>query len=235
MSEAVYCVKADDLFNLIGLNIGFISAPMLDELIPPAGEASFGGIHRILDLEGQFLERHLCEEDPKFIQIIPYCMILRGTGNVMCKTASDKRIGHVYSYLRNTKAGEHRLHTNRSIGIGGHINPKDGDPNGTDSLMTPAGLIIVNAAFRECEEEIGIRPSLLSSQMNLMGIIYDPSNAVGQVHLGIIYSIRLRDFQEITKKDVGHEENMFLPLDGFEARKDEFESWSKLLLPIIGR
>ena len=59
----------------------------------------------------RFMPRSKAEKDPSFKQIIPYVIM-----------ACD---GKYLNYVRGTRAGETRLVGNRSIRIGGHINPVD--------------------------------------------------------------------------------------------------------------
>ena len=58
-----------------------------------------------------FLPRAQAENDPSHKQIIPYALIAHG--------------GKVLHYVRGKKAGEQRLVTKGSIGIGGHMNDTD--------------------------------------------------------------------------------------------------------------
>ena len=61
----------------------------------------------------RFMPRSLAEKDPSFKQLIPYVIM-----------ACD---GKYLTYVRGKRAGETRLVGNRSIGIGGHINPVDNE------------------------------------------------------------------------------------------------------------
>ena len=77
---------------------------------------------------------------------------------------------YVMAYQR-VKAGESRLDGKWSIGFGGHIN--DGD----DSYF--------DGAVREGREELtGFRAECLGPAI---GFIYDSSNPVGRVHLGVLH------------------------------------------------
>ena len=64
----------------------------------------------------QYLPRDQMEQDPSFKQLIPYC-IFRHTG-------STGKVS-VFQYIRGKGQGESRLHSKRSIGIGGHISTLD--------------------------------------------------------------------------------------------------------------
>jgi predicted NUDIX family phosphoesterase len=85
--------------------------------------------------DGQYRPRPQVELDPAFKQIIPY-LVLRDRER--------------YFLMRRTRAGaDQRLHDRWSIGVGGHLNPEDGD--------LAAGL------RREWAEEIEAARKMLSS------------------------------------------------------------------------
>ena len=74
--------------------------------------------------------------------------------------------------MRRTRAGgDERLHERYTIGIGGHVNPGDTDP--------------LDALRREWAEEIDadFEPTL-----EPLGVLNDDDNAVGTVHIGLVYS-----------------------------------------------
>ena len=52
------------------------------------------------------------EQDPSFKQLIPY---------VIFRYTDTAGVAHVFQYTRGKGQGEGRLHSKRSIGIGGHI------------------------------------------------------------------------------------------------------------------
>jgi predicted NUDIX family phosphoesterase len=60
---------------------------------------------------GLFLRRGELEDNPTYKQIIPYAMI------------SNK--GSFYLYKRTSGQTEKRLHNKFSLGVGGHMNPRD--------------------------------------------------------------------------------------------------------------
>jgi len=65
----------------------------------------------------RFMPRPKAEADPAYKQLIPYVIMTHA--------------GKYLNYVRGKRAGETRLVGNRSIGIGGHINPVD------ETLFTP--------------------------------------------------------------------------------------------------
>ena len=69
-------------------------------------------LERLLDpAQMSFRPRDTVEEDPSLKQLIPYCVF--------------RHEGRVFHYRRGTEQGEGRLHSKRSIGIGGHISSED--------------------------------------------------------------------------------------------------------------
>ena len=97
------------------------------------------------------------ECDPSFKQVIPYVLVEhRPTGRFFMTT----RIG-----------GEERLKGQASIGLGGHL--EDGED-------------VVDALFRELEEEIGLAKDQMS-EIRLSGYIYSELNEVDSVHVGMVY------------------------------------------------
>lgn len=93
--------------------------------------------------------------------------------------------GNVLAYQRTSKGGEDRLHHKWSIGIGGHINQCDGD--------------YFDAVKREVREEVGVE---LTIEPKTIGIIYDDSNSVGQVHIGFVHLIPIESADQIKAEDL---------------------------------
>src|ERR1700761_6360897 len=83
-----------------------------------------------------FAPRSAAETDPGFKQIIPYALLVHE--------------GRVLHYVRGKKAGEQRLVSKGSIGIGGHMN--DGD----EGLFSLDGAAYEAAVQREVGEELKI-------------------------------------------------------------------------------
>src|SRR5271157_3221529 len=83
-----------------------------------------------------FMPRAQAETNPDFKQIIPYVVVTDGKS--------------VLHYVRGKKAGEQRLVTKGSIGIGGHINDED------HSLFAVGAQAFQDAVRREVCEELAI-------------------------------------------------------------------------------
>lgn len=160
---------------------------------------------------GFFVERARAERTPSWKQAIPYCVV-----------AGDERI---LLMTRHAKGGESRLHGKLSIGVGGHINPVDGDGS------THGEDLVARAARREIDEELEVRGGY---ELNLFGYLNDDSNAVGAVHLGLVFVVNLMGSARIREEDVleGH---MVTPGELRElqgaARGESLETWSRILIP----
>jgi len=153
---------------------------------------------------GFFVERRHAERDPSLKQVIPYALL--------------EREGAVFLMRRLPRGGESRLHGKLSVGVGGHVNPVDG---AEDALE--AGL------RREVEEEVAIEGPW---EARAVGIINDDSTAVGAVHFGLAYRVRVAGAVRVREQDA---------LEGSFAAREEvrrllreerprFETWSALLL-----
>jgi predicted NUDIX family phosphoesterase len=159
--------------------------------------------HGTLSLEanGRFEPRQAMEADPSFKQIIPYLVL---------------RDGERYFLMRRTRAGaDARLHDRWSIGVGGHLNPGDGD--------------LLGGLRREWDEEVvaGFVPDF-----RLVGLLNDDTTAVGQVHLGAVYVAdavgRPVEIRETEKLSGG-----FAPPQAVAAVADDLETWSRLAFDFL--
>lgn len=200
----------------------FVYVAPREELFPtcyPQGFRPFGdptaaqGFLDRLATAGFFVERARAETTPAWKQVIPYCL-------VVCE-------GQILRMRRRPRGGEARLHGKVSIGVGGHINPVDHDPESLE--VDPRGpSLFRRAAEREIEEEIDVQPGF---ELILAGYLNDDSNAVGAVHLGLVYvahtphPVRIRETDVLEGQLVEPSE-----LQAALRRGEDFESWSSILL-----
>ena len=97
-----------------------------------------------------FRPRSEMEEDPSFKQLIPYCIF----------RYVEKQGGQwLFQYRRGKGQGEGRLHSKRSLGVGGHIS--------LDDHLGEGGSPYEEGMRRELLEELDIRTEFLS-------VIYQP-------------------------------------------------------------
>lgn len=147
----------------------------------------------------EFLPRSLMEQDPTYKQIIPYLIF----------THNDT----YFLMQRQAKATETRLQSKYSLGIGGHIRQEDIE-----------GADIADWARREFEEEVSYKGSYT---IELMGILNDDSNPVGQVHIGFIYLLK-GDSPEISVKEE-LKSGTLLTLDECAKFYDSMEPWTQII------
>jgi predicted NUDIX family phosphoesterase len=156
----------------------------------------------------RFMPRSQAEEDPSYKQLIPY-VIMNYEGKYL-------------SYVRGKRAGERRLAGNRSIGIGGHINPIDDMPLFNASVYE----IYLAAVEREVAEEVSLKTSHTN---HIVALLNDESNEVGRVHLGIVHYWVL-DAPKVNKKEQMITQMSFMSPAELEEVKDTLETWSGLCL-----
>jgi predicted NUDIX family phosphoesterase len=161
----------------------------------------------LMDRQNQsFQPRRTCETDPSFKQLIPY-VILKHV---------DHRGVHLFQYTRGKGQGEKRLHALRSVGIGGHISTDD--TQGDDWYRT--------GMARELEEEMVI-PN--PSSMPIVGLIYDDSNDVGKVHLGVVHVMEVASLDCHAREDDLVDAG-FVLVDQIKQEMDRLETWSQLCI-----
>lgn len=156
----------------------------------------------------RFMPRSLAENDPAFKQLIPYVIITHD--------------GKYLSYVRGKRAGETRLVGQRSIGIGGHINPVDNMP----LFNTDFRDAYLSAVKREVEEEIHIESNYSNS---VVALLNDDSNEVGRVHLGIVHLWHLESAKVIKKEQMITQLDFISQNELIELR-DTMETWSMTCL-----
>jgi predicted NUDIX family phosphoesterase len=161
----------------------------------------------ILDKKNNsFQPRAQAETNPDFKQIIPYVVVTDG-----------KSILH---YVRGKKAGEQRLVSKGSIGIGGHINDED------HSLFADGLQAFQAAVEREVCEELSVQGSFDAKPV---GLINDDSTEVGRVHFGIVHLL-FRTPEKVKKNEQVITQVEFIPIEELQARREQMESWSQLCL-----
>jgi len=170
----------------------------------------------ILDGRGNhFHERFRAEDDPSLKQIIPYVVFRRGD--------------EVFSYVRGKQAGEKRLVGNRSIGIGGHVNPRDRQL--ADAASGGADMATyIEAVRREISEEVVVDGPF---EPVARALINDDSNPVGQVHFGVVHVCDLGS-ATVRKREQQITEAGFVPIaDLAGPRREELESWSAIAIDFL--
>lgn len=157
--------------------------------------------------------RHEVEEDPGYKQLIPYVIFRH-------RDASGRQT--VFQYTRGTGQGEGRLHSKRSVGIGGHI-------SAIDAEGTTGGDPYKEGMRRELEEEVAIDTPYTSQ---CVGLINDDQSEVGRVHLGVVHVF---DVQQPAVRPREDEiiESGFRPVDEILADMSGFETWSQICIEAL--
>lgn len=151
----------------------------------------------------RYLPRPEAENDPSFKQLIPYVVLRHGS--------------QLFHYTRGSSTGETRLRAKRSVGVGGHICAEDAC-RGPDVYRT--------GMQREVEEEIYLETTY---HERCLGLINDDSTPVGQVHLGIVHLFDVAEAR-VRRREEGLTEAGFAPRLELVAQREQFETWSQLLL-----
>lgn len=179
------------LFRELGHFQGFTTntRPYLSTLLDPAYT--------------KYLPRDAAENDPSYKQLIPYCIFRCG--------------GEVFHYKRGNAQGEGRLHSKRSIGVGGHISSTD---EGRESSAYHEAL------WREIQEEVFLESSYTET---CVGLINDDQTEVGRVHLGIVHLFDLEAPKVRPREKSMIETGFALPAE-LSSQRDQFETWSQICL-----
>lgn len=158
------------------------------------GLASFD---EIVAVHGHFVDRASAESDRRLKQVIPYLVL---------------RDGPAYFLMRRTKAGgDARLFDRYSIGVGGHLNPGDGD--------------LAGGLRREWAEELD---AAFLPEFQLVGLLNDDTTEVGSVHVGAVYvadatgrAVRIRETDKLEGQFAGPAE--------VASHVEAMESWSAIV------
>ena len=158
-----------------------------------------------------FQPRGPMETDPSFKQLIPYVLLqwTNEQGEVM-----------LFTYTRGGGSGEKRLHPKRSVEIGGHISQEDA-VDGADPYTT--------GMQREIAEEIKLDSGYTETRE---GLLYDPSNDVGKVHLGVVHRFILES-PNVESNEDDLAEGGFVSVADLKQDMDRLETWSQLAIKAL--
>ncbi len=194
-------VVPTSLFHRMGHFQGFCgdASRYLDELLGPQHTS--------------YRPRHEVEEDPGYKQLIPY---------VIFRYRDPQGAVHLFQYTRGKGQGEGRLHSKRSIGIGGHISAEDC----ADDASAHAALAYEEGMRRELAEEVSIDTPYTE---HCAGLINDDQTEVGKVHLGVVHVFDVERPAVHPREDEIIEAG-FRPLAEILADTRRFETWSTICL-----
>jgi predicted NUDIX family phosphoesterase len=178
--------------------------------------------------------RHWMEQDENFLQIIPCCLFRKPDGTVL-------------NYQRVKNTGESRLLGNYSVCVGGHMNLQELQ---YENNRVNIASSVWNGIFREVREELGVdlenviyTDCVLNYENyfdEFRGIIYDSSNAVGRVHIGLLFVFDVNQDCEFDSKVA---ESEGLSLKGWHLPETllyhhdidaiNLENWAKIVLEAL--
>jgi predicted NUDIX family phosphoesterase len=186
--ELVYAVPRDLLFGDVAPWLG-VKRDGVDGVLARAREI------------GDYVLRATAETDRSLKQIIPYLLLRDGDGIFLMK--------------RTRAGGDARLHDHYTIGVGGHMNPGDGD--------------ILGGLAREWREEM---EADFLPDFEFVGLLNDDTVDVGVHHLGVVYladasgrPVSVRETHKLT--------GSFEPMEAAMAVYDRMETWSQLVLDAL--
>jgi len=150
-----------------------------------------------------YRSRNEVEEDPSYKQLIPYCIFRCGDD--------------IFHYTRSKAQGEGRLHSKRSIGIGGHISTID--QNGRSDVYR-------EGMWREIQEEVHLDGPWTEK---CVGLINDDETDVGRVHLGVVHIFDL-EAPQVRAREQSIIHSGFANPAELVRSLDQFETWSQICL-----
>ncbi len=155
---------------------------------------------------GRFLPREQVEHDEAWKQIVPYGVVWAGE--------------RLFLFRRGHAGKEAGLRGRWSIGLGGHVNPGDGDRIGEEMLK--------RALLRELEEEVGLDTPVPV----LWGVLNDDADPVGRRHFGFVYRVQVASEGSILRER-GKVRGGFYPLEEVRLHTEGMESWSRWILDAL--
>jgi len=190
-------VVPTELFHRLGHFQGF--SPDVDrylaELLSPAHTS--------------YRPRPEVEQDPSFKQLIPY---------VIFRHFDSEGRASLFQYTRGKGQGEARLHSKRSIGVGGHIS--------ADDRTSETAVPYAEGMRRELSEEVIVESPWTEE---CVGLINDDETPVGQVHLGVVHLVDVEQPAVYPREseiiDAG-----FRPVEELLADQSRFEMWWQICL-----
>lgn len=205
-NEMIMCVDKGRLFLL--------DTPTAELVVKATTAPGIANLHRRGDVE----------TDTSLVQPIPYAVVIAPFG--------EEGEAKVLMYKRSEKGGESRLQDKYSIGIGGHINGIDVEnyfASPTEDSPCSACL------FRELFEELGAEELNCEAVMLSETPIYDDSEDVSSVHIGLLYTVVLSSVPEINVEDtLTSVEWVSLPdLAPGTERFEKLEGWSKYAAELL--
>lgn len=153
----------------------------------------------------EYIPRSQCETDERWQQLVPY-VVVRCNGLILAyqRAGSEKRLDGLWS-----------------IGVGGHVNDED--------------KAWIHGVIREIREETGFSDLIDTGMLKgPLGFLRDDSNAVGRVHLGVLYTLDVPSFDSVKMVECATSGWYTADeLDWWFAKRDKLENWSRMALDVL--
>lgn len=141
-------------------------------------EGSLNDFYSLLDSKGIWMERDKAEVDENFLQLIPYILV---------KRQDVRKNNFIFTYRRLKGGAETRLHDKYSIGIGGHVDRPEKHQYSPSTAFYAAAKLELNEELSITGGKVDIFTyGIQNNDKDQVPLIYDPTNAVGRVHLGLL-------------------------------------------------
>ena len=206
MSKKALCIQKVDFWSKV--------------FVPPVPtERVYPFNNNLFDLPVELIDRAICENNPRTLQLIPYILVIHPYGN------------EFYQYTRGVAGGEDRLHAKLSIGLGGHI---DREPEYSESL----DYVVRDEAARELKEELGLL-DVRWTEIDVRGFVYEEVTEVGKVHLGILctYQLTRQELTQLTLEENQITEGRWSSLQHLQTPEvySRLELWSQAVVDWIAK
>lgn len=151
----------------------------------------------VIAAEGEYRPRAEAERDPSWKQVIPYLLMRDGE--------------RLFLMQRSDAGADERLHDLWTLGIGGHLNPEDGD--------------VLTGLRREFHEEMVAE---WEPRPRLIGLLNDDEVLVGQVHIGVIFVADAAG-RPLGIRETHKLRGEFVPPAAVLPHYERMETWSQFL------
>ncbi len=199
MEELVFAIPTDELWNLLNYKES--------GLIRGNSEVLKQIFHK-----GLFRKRSELEDDPCFKQIISYATI----SNMEPEGGQS-----FYLIKRSSGQSEKRLHNQHSLGVGGHMNPRQSKETGEQYF--------INELKREFFEEIRLLNGCSIEEIEFAGFINDDTIPVGMVHLGLLYNIYVSNIH-LAVNETNRMTGDWIAKSDLVSFYEGMETWSRIVL-----
>lgn len=154
-----------------------------------------------ISTKGMFVHRSVAEHDERYKQIIPYLIY--------------QHKNSFFLMQRSESSGEQRLKNAHSLGIGGHI--RESDLQDSQSIL--------DWAKREFLEEVNFNGNY---KPLFLGLLNDDSNAVGRVHIGLVFLLRGNTDDISVRSEL--KSGQLVCIEDLITYQESMETWSKIVV-----